>query len=305
MNCSNILVRLIRVKGYPSDYAIEYLVKAKDDILVMREKPENRECYACGATTSYIDKSGLMHWRFNYDATGRAIHVLCSRCNNRYIENPLRNPIAQHKRITFGESRISLSHNPRTGFCSKCGRTDIQTHMHHEQYDLNDPVAHTVELCCQLSHEAIARIKAIRLILLSFPFLLFIMPATTIALNHPLYPKPELVALHKENNYPYREKTVDKKYNRWYNKVKKKPTKITSLVTQIYRVRVLNAVGEKIMYHETLTGLDHNDNELDFDHLAGRWERPIFRKQYDEETDDVISQEIKDHEIVYDIPYSA
>ena len=130
------------------------------------------------------------------------------------------------------------------------------------------------------------------------------MPATTIALNHPLYPKPELVALHKENNYPYGEKTVDKKYNRWYNKVKKKPAKITSLVTQIYRVRVLNAVGEKIMYHETLTGLDHNDNELDFDHLAGRWERPIFRKQYDEETDDVISQEIKDHETVYDIVYS-
>jgi hypothetical protein len=131
------------------------------------------------------------------------------------------------------------------------------------------------------------------------------MPATTIALKHPLYPKPELLALHNENNYHYQEKTIDKKYNRWYNKVKKKPAKITSLVTQIYRVRVLNTVGEKIMYHETLTGLDHNDNELDFDHLAGRWERPIFRKQYDEETDDVISQEIKDHEIVYDIPYSA
>ena len=131
------------------------------------------------------------------------------------------------------------------------------------------------------------------------------MPATSIALKHPLYPKPELIALHNENNYHYGEKTVDKKYNRWYSKVKKKPNKITSLVTQIYRVRVLNAVGEKIMYHETLTGLDHNDNELEFDHLAGRWERPIFRKQYDEETDEVISQEIKDHEIIYDIPYSA
>jgi hypothetical protein len=131
------------------------------------------------------------------------------------------------------------------------------------------------------------------------------MPATNIALKHPLYPRPDLLALHTENNYPYQEKTVDKKYTRWYNKVKKKPSKITSLVTQIYRVRVLNAVGEKIMYHETLTGLDHNDNELEFDHLAGRWERPIFRKQYDEETDDVISQEIKDHETVYDIPYTA
>ena len=131
------------------------------------------------------------------------------------------------------------------------------------------------------------------------------MPASTIAIKHPLYPRPDLLALYKENNYPYQEKTVDKKYTRWYNKVKKKPAKITSLVTQVYRVRVLNTVGEKIMYHETLTGLDHNDNELEFDHLAGRWERPIFRKQYDEETDDVISQEIKDHETVYDIPYTS
>jgi hypothetical protein len=130
------------------------------------------------------------------------------------------------------------------------------------------------------------------------------MPASHIEVRHPLYPRPDLLALYKENNYPYQEKTVDKKYAKWYAKVKKKQNKITSLVTQVYRVRVLNTVGEKIMYHETLTGLDHNDNELEFDHLAGRWERPIFRKQYDEETDDVISQEIKDHETVYDIPYT-
>ena len=69
---------------------------------------------------------------------------------------------------------------------------------------------------------------------------------------------------------------MDKKYASGTAKVKKKPTKITSLVTQIYRVRVLNASGEKIMYHETLSGLDHNDNELEFDHLAGRWERPYL-----------------------------
>ena len=130
------------------------------------------------------------------------------------------------------------------------------------------------------------------------------MPATTIAIKHPLYPRPDLLALHIENDYKYQEKTIDKYYTRWYNKVKKKPTKITSLVTQIYRVHVLNSPGEKIMYHETLTGLDHNDNELEFDHLVGRWEKPIFRKQYDEETDNVISQEIKDHEIIYDIPFT-
>lgn len=130
------------------------------------------------------------------------------------------------------------------------------------------------------------------------------MPRTAIAVKHPLYPRPDLIALYKDNNYPYQEKTIDKKYNRWYNKVKKKPAKITSLVPQIYRVKIPNATGEKIMYHETLTGLDHNDNELEFDHLVGRWERPIFRKQYDEETDEVISQEIREHETVYDIDYT-
>jgi hypothetical protein len=123
-------------------------------------------------------------------------------------------------------------------------------------------------------------------------------------LKHPLYPSPELLSLYKENNYPYQEKTIDKKYNRWYGKVKKKPQQIKSTVTQIYRVKVPNLAGEKIMYHETLKGYDHNDNELDFDHLEGRWEKPIFRKQYDEETDEVISQEIREHEKVYPIDYT-
>ena len=123
-------------------------------------------------------------------------------------------------------------------------------------------------------------------------------------LKHPLYPKPELIALHVENNYPYQEQTIDKKYKRWHAKVKNKPNALKNEVTQIYRVKVPNNTTEKIMYHETITGEDHNGNEWSFDHLVGRWERPVFRKQYDEETDNIISQEISRHDTVYDIEYT-
>jgi hypothetical protein len=150
LNCSHILERLIRNKGYQLDYAIEYLVAHSDDILIMRAKPKQneRECYGCGTTISYVDKYGVMHWRFNHDARGRVLHVLCSRCNNRYIENPLRNPTSQKRRVVFQDKRISLPENPRTGFCSRCGRVDLQTHMHHESYDPDNPLSGTIELCC-------------------------------------------------------------------------------------------------------------------------------------------------------------
>jgi hypothetical protein len=119
-----------------------------------------------------------------------------------------------------------------------------------------------------------------------------------------LYPKPEIIAAHKENDFPYQTLTIDKVYKRWFDKAKKKPNKITSEVTQIFRKRVLNSGAEKIIYDEILRGVDHNDNEIEFDHRVGEWGRPIFRKQYDEETDEVISQEIHRHETVYDIDYS-
>jgi len=119
-----------------------------------------------------------------------------------------------------------------------------------------------------------------------------------------LYPKPQILALHKENEFPYSETTQDKHYQKWYARVKKRSSEIKSQINQIYRVRVLNGGGEKILYNETLTGLDHNDNEIEFDHLVGRWEKPVFRKQYDEETDAQIAAEILRHDPQYDIAYS-
>lgn len=124
-------------------------------------------------------------------------------------------------------------------------------------------------------------------------------------LNHPLYPKPEVTKLYNDNAFPYRLNTIDKLYGeKWYPKIKKKEDKIISVVNQIFRVKVLNTGEEKILYDETLIGLDHNDNEKEFYHRVGKWEKPIFTKQYDEETDEVLSTEIRRHQTVYEIPYS-
>jgi len=56
------------------------------------------------------------------------------------------------KRITFEGKRIQLKDNPRTNVCHNCGRKypeelRQQTAMHHIEYNSEDPLAFTVELC--------------------------------------------------------------------------------------------------------------------------------------------------------------
>jgi len=63
-----------------------------------------------------------------------------------------KNPEHNLSKIRFKGKRVQLDHNPRTGICSKCGKTvesgEIKrTAMHHKEYDESNPLAHTVELC--------------------------------------------------------------------------------------------------------------------------------------------------------------
>src|SRR5262245_30696961 len=55
------------------------------------------------------------------------------------------------KYIVYKGKRIFLQYSPRTGVCSECGAVKgincKRTSIHHEVYDDNDPIAHTVELC--------------------------------------------------------------------------------------------------------------------------------------------------------------
>ncbi len=54
--------------------------------------------------------------------------------------------------IRFKGKQINLGYNPLTYSCVKCSRTvesgEIKiTHLHHDKYDWNDPIAYTRELC--------------------------------------------------------------------------------------------------------------------------------------------------------------
>ena len=119
-----------------------------------------RQCVSCHSTTTSVEKNGYTHWHQIPEGW------LCKKCYNRLhtnpkwnlITNPINsprwNPIKNPKRIVFTPIRkqVPLSFNPRKGICSNCGRSISKgevktTHMHHLKYDLNDPLAHTVELC--------------------------------------------------------------------------------------------------------------------------------------------------------------
>ena len=62
------------------------------------------------------------------------------------------NRTSKLKRILFKNKEIILDHNPRTNVCSICGRRypeglKQRTAMHHEKYDENHPLKHTIEVC--------------------------------------------------------------------------------------------------------------------------------------------------------------
>jgi hypothetical protein len=50
------------------------------------------------------------------------------------------------QRIKFKGREIFIKNNPRKGIYQQCGKTGY-THLHHEQYDDNDILKHTIELC--------------------------------------------------------------------------------------------------------------------------------------------------------------
>ena len=128
---------------------------------------EDRICVACDSKTTYIDRTGRHQWRMYDD------HWYCKNCYCRYVDNPIRNPITSKKwnpirharygprRYTFKDKRVQTKEIPRTGTCQKCGKkigdeyincwgeTAIikRTHIHHIQYDENNPFGSTIELC--------------------------------------------------------------------------------------------------------------------------------------------------------------
>ncbi|KKL28390.1 hypothetical protein LCGC14_2375640 [marine sediment metagenome] len=124
-----------------------------------------RKCVSCGLeayTTEDLE-------RFRKGKRNRYGRMnICKKCGNQQMRDPLKykpsrdrnskkwnsinGPINDPKRIGFLGKQIRFKENPRTNVCSECGRgypdeLKQQTVMHHEKYDLRNPLAHTVELC--------------------------------------------------------------------------------------------------------------------------------------------------------------
>ena len=84
---------------------------------------------------------------------------MCKKCHTKYISDPKRKPDWQQKyhkifnprQMYFKNKSITLKFNPRIGVCNLCraiaGLDCKITHIHHEKYDQNDPLKHTIELC--------------------------------------------------------------------------------------------------------------------------------------------------------------
>lgn len=82
-------------------------------------------------------------WKINHPEQVKLLQLKHSKINN---------PKSNRKKILFKGGQVWIGYNPRSGICSKCKRSvhkgEIKkTNLHHTQYDENNPLAHTIELC--------------------------------------------------------------------------------------------------------------------------------------------------------------
>ena len=83
---------------------------------------------------------------------GGKYHEGHAKASKNWIDkNKERHIESRKRRITLKQEngnfkRIFLTENPRKGICSECGEAG-ETHIHHDQYDSDNPLAHTRELC--------------------------------------------------------------------------------------------------------------------------------------------------------------
>lgn len=61
--------------------------------------------------------------------------------------------------VSFKGKTIQLDFEPRKGICSDCGKIDCHTHLHHEKYDEDNPLAFTVEVCQKCHSNRHRRLK--------------------------------------------------------------------------------------------------------------------------------------------------
>jgi len=134
--------------------------------------PYLRKCKRCGieAQTSedlrkFIPHKDCLHGRqnicricWNRDrAKGGIYYEAGSRRSKKWAkDNPERVKQIKKKHrmkmVTIMGKQVAFEENPRTNICSKCGKRypeelRSQTTIHHLKYDLEEPLANTIELC--------------------------------------------------------------------------------------------------------------------------------------------------------------
>lgn len=95
---------------------------------------------------TYIKKNGKKDWYKYKDG------YICKKCYMKIFQHPKWNAVNKSKMIIFkGKQRI-LKKTPRTGYCSWCpnnthNKTCKRTNIHHFEYDDNDLLKYTIEIC--------------------------------------------------------------------------------------------------------------------------------------------------------------
>lgn len=112
-----------------------------------------------------------------------------------------------------------------------------------------------------------------------------------------LSPHPEITRIHTEHNHPYTKTAHDKAFEIWLSQVNKKEP-VDIVVTQI--TRQTYAGKEYLVWDADLVGKDRKGNELRFYHRFGTYEKPKFRKDIDERTDEIKSIEVAGYTTVYE-----
>jgi len=116
-------------------------------------------CDNCGSNKTYVDRHGWVAWRM---VDGKRFCMKCYAKTPKHKEDrkpwdmiSRENSRIKRKlnRFYYKGKRLWSDSIVRTGQCKRCGRIGGLTHLHHEEYDDENPLAHTMELCPRCHRE--------------------------------------------------------------------------------------------------------------------------------------------------------
>lgn len=154
MNCKTTVTKL-NMKGSPLWYRVKdsvgyHCARCYDHFRRFKDERaliQRRICTNCGSNhtviTAPINGRKFPHHRwYRDDKRG----FWCNSCYHKITDDPIKVKERNQRRMLFKNKIIHVSENPRTGVCSLCGK-EGRTSMHHIEYNDDDPLKHTIEIC--------------------------------------------------------------------------------------------------------------------------------------------------------------